>query len=84
MSRGAPNTFYVQVRDADGWRNITSYGYDPRCDDRHAAGRDRKLREARIGLNAWRNYHEFQDEVLRIAECVLGNGGRLEWVEVTS
>lgn len=84
MMWGSPNTFYVQVRADDGWRNITTYGYDPRSDDRHINGRARRLREARVGLDAWRAYGKFEGEVLRIAECILGKGGVPEWVEASS
>lgn len=79
-----PHTFAIQVRAAGGWRNITTYRFDPTKDGNRVGGRADAMRQARIGIRAWREYHEFQDEVLRIAECKETAAWRPEWVEVAS
>lgn len=76
-----PYVLVIQVRAADGWRAITSYRYDLK-DESRKSGRADAMRQARLGIRAWREYHLFADRALRIAECVPDAAFRPQWIEV--
>lgn len=72
----------IQVRAASGWRNVTTYSFDP---DKRAGlvdSREDRMKDALLGLHAWRQYHLFTDSVLRIAEeFVDDKAGGHQWIE---
>lgn len=79
-----PNTLAIQVQREDGWRKVTTFPFDPMAEDGRLNSRTDAMRKARIGIQAWRKYHAFLDEALRIAECKHAKWSRPEWIEVHS